>query len=89
MVTAPTGVAFTSATLSQVVWELSDQAGLYWDSTSATLAHNHIYATLRPGTDNVVDLYFPPERDEAPTGNPASTHDALARQLCPMTPTFT
>ena len=68
VVTAPSGVSFDSATFSQVTWGLSDQAGLEWDSSNATLGHNHIYATLRPNTNNVVDLYFPPARDEAPTG---------------------
>lgn len=66
VITAPAGVSFTSSTFSQVVWTLSDQAGLAWDSTTATLAHNHIYATMRTGSDHVVDLYFPPQRDEAP-----------------------
>ena len=51
VVTAPSGVSFNSATFSQVVWGLSDQAGLAWDSTAATLGHNHIYATLRPNSD--------------------------------------
>ena len=67
VVTAPSGVSFNSATFSQVTWGLSDQAGLEWDSSNATLGHNHVYATLRPNTNNVVDLYFPPARDEAPT----------------------
>ena len=67
VVTAPSGVSFNSATFSQVTWGLSDQAGLEWDNSNATLGHNHIYATLRPNTTNVVDLYFPPARDKAPT----------------------
>ncbi len=47
VVTAPSGVTFNSATFSQVTWGLSDQAGLEWDSSNASLGHNHIYATLR------------------------------------------
>jgi len=72
VVTAPSGVSFESGTFSQVVWGLSDQAGLAWDSTSATLGHNHIYATLRPDTTNVADLYFAPERNEAPAAGSTS-----------------
>ena len=46
----------------------------HWDSTNATLGHNHIYATLRSNSSNVVDLYFPPARDEAPpSGSSAPT----------------
>ena len=67
VVTAPSGVTFNSSTFGQVAWELSDQVGLYWDSTNATLGHNHIYATLRPNSSTVVDLYFAPLADEAPT----------------------
>ena len=66
VVTAPPGVAFSNATFDQVLWQLTDQVGIAWDSTAASLGHNHIYATLRPGTNNIVDLYFPPMRDEAP-----------------------
>ena len=59
----------------------SDQAGLAWDSTAATLGHNHVYASLRSGTDNVVDFYFPPARDEAPpSGSTAPTMTLLT--LC-------
>jgi hypothetical protein len=68
VVTAPDGAAFNPATFAQVVWQLSDPAGIAWDSTSASLSHNHVYATLRANTTNVVDLYFPPERNESPTG---------------------
>jgi hypothetical protein len=68
VVTAPSGITFNSTTVGQVTWGLSDQAGLEWDSSNATLGHNHIYATLRQNTNNVVDLYFPPARDEAPAG---------------------
>ena len=35
VVTAPSGVTFNSATFGQVLWQLSDQAGLEWDSTNA------------------------------------------------------
>ncbi len=70
--TATGGLTFNPATFSQVVWDLSDQAGLAWDSTSATLGHNHVYATLRSGTNNTVDLYFAPERDEAPASGSSS-----------------
>jgi len=72
VVTAPSGVSFDSATFNQVVWGLSDPVGLAWDSTAATLGHNHVYATLRPNSANVVDLYFAPERDEAPAGGSTS-----------------
>ena len=70
--TATNGLTFNSATFSQVVWALSDQAGFDWDSTAATLGHNHVYADLRSGTNNVVDLYFPPVRDEAPASGSTS-----------------
>ena len=51
-----------------MLWQLSDPVGISWDSTTNTLEHNHIYATLRANTDNIVDIYFPPVRDEAPAG---------------------
>jgi hypothetical protein len=74
VVTAPSGITFDSATFSQVTWTLSDQFSNEWDSTSSTLGHNHIYATLRSGSSNVVDLYFPPLANEAPpSGSSAST----------------
>ena len=47
--TAPSGVVFNSATFGQVLWQLSDPAGIDWDSTSASMGHNHIYASLRAG----------------------------------------
>jgi hypothetical protein len=71
-VIAPPGVVFASATFGQIVWGLSDEAGLAWDSTAATLGHNHVYPTLRPGTSDVADLYFAPERDEAPAAGSTS-----------------
>ena len=37
------------STFSQVVWELGDQAGLAWDSTAATVGHNHVYAYAQDG----------------------------------------
>ena len=74
VVTAPSGVTFNSATFGQVTWGLSDSSSYEWDSTTATVGHNHIYATLRPGSSNVVDLYFPPVGDEAPpSGSTAPT----------------
>jgi hypothetical protein len=74
VVTAPDGVSFQSATFNQVFWGLSDQAGLAWDSTGATLGHNHIYATPRPDGARVADLYFAPQRNEAPAaGSTAPT----------------
>jgi hypothetical protein len=79
VVTAPNGVTFNSATFSQVTWGLSDEAGLEWDSSNASLGHNHVYATLRPNADNVVDLYFPPARDEAPTAG--STEPTMLLQV--------
>ncbi len=66
VVTAPAGVVFDSATFSQVLWQISDPVGTFWDSTTNSLGHEHIYATLEADSDNVVDLYFPPVRDEAP-----------------------
>ena len=66
VVTAPSGFSFNSANFSQVLWQLSDPVGTVWDSTNNSLLHQHIYATLRANTDNVVDIYFPPVRDEAP-----------------------
>ena len=70
--TATSGLTFAPATFNQVVWSMSDRAGLEWDSTAATLGHNHVYASLRSGTDNVVDLFFPPARDEAPSSGSTS-----------------
>ena len=64
--TASNGLTFNSSTFEQLTWTLSDGAGNYWDSTAATLGHNHVYADLRTGTNNVVDMYVPPVRDEAP-----------------------
>ena len=66
VVTAPSGVTFDSSTFGQVAWGLSDTVGNAWDSTTASLGHNHIYATLRPNSTNVVDLYFPPDGNDAP-----------------------
>ena len=68
VVTAPSGVVFDNATFGQAIWQLSDPVGISWDSTTNTLGHNHVYASLRANTDNIVDLYFPPVRDEAPPG---------------------
>ncbi len=82
VVTAPSGVTFDSSTFSQVAWGLSDVAGLAWDSTSATLGHNHVYATLRSNSTNVVDLYFPPLRDEAPPSGSNRADDAAAQSAC-------
>jgi hypothetical protein len=73
VVTAPNGVSFDSATFSQIVWQLSDEVGIAWDSTNDSLAHNHIYATFRADTPTIVDLYFPPVRDESP---PSGTDSA-------------
>src|SRR5262249_51841378 len=50
VVAAPPGVSFIEATFSQVIWELSDPVGLYWDSTPNSLGHNHIDATFRNGS---------------------------------------
>ena len=72
VVTATNGLTFNSGTFDQVSWTLSDQAGYEWDSTAATLGHNHLYADLRSGTNNVVDMYFPPVRDEAPASGSTS-----------------
>ena len=80
VVTAPSGVAFDSSTFGQVVWGLSDAVGIAWDSTNATLGHNHIYATLRANSTNVVDLYFPPDGNDAPPSGSTCAHDASARQ---------
>jgi hypothetical protein len=72
--TAPSGVVFSSATFNQVLWQLSDNAGIAWDSTSASLGRTHIFATLRSSSNSVVDLYFPPMRNEAPpAGSTAPT----------------
>ena len=66
VVTAPGGVVFDSATFAQVLWQLSDPVGTIWDSTYGSIGHDHIYATCGRTTENIVDLYFPPVRDEAP-----------------------
>lgn len=75
VVTPPRGVTFISNTFNnQVLWQISDQAGMAWDSTTASEGHNHVYANLRANSDNVVDLYFPPDRDESPVaGSTAPT----------------
>jgi hypothetical protein len=74
VVTAPAGVTFSSSTFGQVFWELSDQAGIAWDSTTASLGHNHVYASVRANSNKLVDLYFPPARDESPVaGSTAPT----------------
>ncbi len=74
VVTAPGGVTFSSSTFSQITWSVSDEAGLAWDSTNATIAHNHIYATFRPNSPTIADLYFPTLRDESPpAGSSAPT----------------
>ena len=86
--TTTSGLTFDPASFSQVVWGLSDEVGLAWDSTAATLAHNHVYANLRSGTNNVVDLYFPPARDEAPASgstSPTMTLTVRARGNPPST----
>jgi hypothetical protein len=76
--TSSGGLTFDAASFSQVVWSLSDQVGLAWDSSAATLGHNHVYASLRQGTDNVVDLYFPPARDESPASGSTSATMTLS-----------
>ena len=61
-----------------MVWELADEAGSTgtarrrrWGTTTCT-------PSLRSGTDNVVDLYFPPAHDEAPpSGSTAPTMTLL------------
>ena len=72
VVTAPISEAFNSSTFAQVLWRISDQAGLQWDSTDASVGHSHIYASLRANTNDIIDLYFPPERDEAPADGSTS-----------------
>ena len=72
VVTAPSGITFDGATFGQVTWGLSDNSSYEWDSTNPTLGHNHIYATLRSGSSNVVDLYFPPVGNEAPPSGPGT-----------------
>jgi len=72
--TAPAGVAFNSGSFNQSFWGISDQSGIAWDSSTASLGHNHVYASLRANTNNIVDLYFPPARDESPVaGSTAPT----------------
>ena len=79
LVTPPAGQSFSTAFLSaisagSVVWTVSDDAGLYWDNLSAEELHNYVYSSLETPADNVVDLYFPPYRDESPVnGSPADT----------------
>ncbi len=68
VVTAPSGVTFNPATFGQVTWTLSDKFSTEWDSTSSSLGHNHIDATLRSGSSNTVDLYFPPDGNDASAG---------------------
>ena len=79
VVTAPSGVVFDNATFGQVLWQLSDPVGISWDSTTNTLGHNHVYASLQANTDNIVELYFPPVRDEAPIGG--STTSTMLLQV--------
>lgn len=82
IVTAPAGVTFNPATFGQITWSLTDDLANYWDSTSSTLGHDHIYATLRPGSTSVADLYFPPTDDEAPAGG-SSTPTMLLQVSLP------
>ena len=79
--TATNGLVFNSATFGQVSWALSDLAGFGWDSTAASLGHNHVYADLRSGSNNVVDLYFPPIRNEAPASGSTSPTMTLSASV--------
>jgi hypothetical protein len=55
-----------------LVFTLSDQSGLEWDSLSPELSHNHLDTTHNQLT-NTFDIYFPPLRTEAPVnGTPAT-----------------
>ncbi len=72
--TAPGRVSFQAATFSQVLWGLNQGSSYEWNSTSGSVGHNHIEATLRTGSTNLVDLYFPPVASEAPpSGSSAPT----------------
>jgi hypothetical protein len=78
-VTAPSGTfnnsdfgAEADSTSGGLDFELSDQAGFWWDSSTSTVDHNHIEALF--DTTGSVDLYFAPVRDElAPSGSNPST----------------
>ncbi len=88
-VTPPTGQQTFSSNLisnfSQVVWTLSDNAGMTWDSTMSSQGHNQLDAYLE-SSDAVVDLYFPPVRSEAPVnGSPSNT--MLLQVTLPNDPT--
>ena len=59
-------------TQNGLVFTLSDQSGLEWDSLSPELSHNHLDTTYTQST-NTFDIYFPPLRTEAPVnGTPAT-----------------
>ncbi|MGO9596466.1 MAG: hypothetical protein ACLP7Q_00415 [Isosphaeraceae bacterium] len=59
-------------TQNGLVFTLSDQSGLEWDSLSPELSHNHLDTTYNQST-NTFDIYFPPLRTEAPvSGTPAT-----------------
>ena len=76
-VTAPSSVTFNSSefggfnTQNGLVFTLSDQSGLEWDSLSPELSHNHLDTTYTNST--TADIYFPPLQTEAPVnGTPAT-----------------
>ena len=82
------------STLSPLVFVLSDEAGIEWDSTSASNPGYHIYAYYVSTT--VADLYFPPVRNELPVNSTTAPTMTLQMQLsspvssvytCQFTPT--
>ena len=70
-VTAPSSVTFNSGdfggfnTQNGLVFTLSDQSGLEWDSLSPELSHNHLDTTYTNST--TADIYFPPLRLRPPS----------------------
>ena len=63
---------------------LSDDAGNEWDSTVATHSHNHIYPIDM--TSGLVDLYFPPVRNELPVNGSTAPTMTLQMQLTANAP---
>ncbi len=80
-VTAPRGATFNpadftgggqgSSTSGGLVFTLSDQAGLEWDSLLSEVSHNHLDTIYK--NSKTVELYFPPLRTEAPSNGASAT----------------
>jgi Fibronectin type III domain len=85
-ITAPSGVTFSSKEFSTgvtqggLIFQMSDTAGVDWISNKQNNG-DFLYASLRTGTNNVVDLFFPPVRDEAPVNGSTTKNMTLQMTL--------